>query len=232
MTDLGFGLVDRRSVLVVLFVLGVSHLFLGNPIPIDTTDAVSAFLSLIVLTGFIYASRSLLRIGVTAGYTALRLPFDAYRGFKERDSEKRGLRGFIIIVVSSIKNSILLGFIYPSFIRRDWKFQYKIRDYSVTSFKYGFLGIIDRTLLIGVAYAATDSRFAGQFQIFGLLGVALMIGIYVISGSFSLIIDDAMRQSEVEREKQHAEMIAAASNPNISFPRTITTRPESQWIGP
>lgn len=232
MTDLGFGLVDRRSVIVVLFVLGVSHLFLGNQIPIDTSDAVTAFLSLIVLTGFIYAFRSLLRIGITLCYAVIRLPFDIYQGFKEKDSRQRGLRGFIIVTLSAIKNSFMMGFVVPLFFIRDWKFRYRMRGYSRTELMFGFLGIIDRLLLVVIAYAATDIKYLNQVQVFGLIGVALMIFIYIISGSFSFVINDAMRQAELEQEKQHEEMVAAASNPNISFPKTIYTKSEPQWTGP
>lgn len=97
---------------------------------------------------------------------------------------------------------------------------------------FGFLGIIDRLLLVVIAYAATDIKYLNQVQVFGLIGVALMIFIYIISGSFSFVINDAMRQAELEQEKQHEEMVAAASNPNISFPKTIYTKSEPQWTGP
>lgn len=232
MTDLGFGLVDRRSILVVLFVLGISHLFLGNQVPIDTSDAFTAFLSLLILTGFIYATRSILRILVTACFAVLRIPYDIVIGFKERKRSERGLRGIIIISTKSILGSFLLGFVYPAFYRRDWKFQYQYNGYSVTSRKYGLLGAIDRMLLVGIAYAATVPNLSNQVQTFGFLGVILLILVYIIGGTFTLVLDDAIHKGDTERERQHAEVVAAAKNPNISFPRTIYTKEEPKFYGP
>jgi hypothetical protein len=53
MTDLGFGLADRRSVFAVLFTLAAASLAFGNPLPVDGSGAAAFFVSALSLVGFL-----------------------------------------------------------------------------------------------------------------------------------------------------------------------------------
>ena len=43
MTDLGFGMADKRSVLIALFVFAMSSIYFQYPLPIDTNNVVRRF---------------------------------------------------------------------------------------------------------------------------------------------------------------------------------------------
>ncbi len=228
MGDLGFGIVDRRSVLVVLFILGLSKLLLGYDIPIDTTNFLTAFIGLLVLTGFIYATRSIMRLALTLCVFIIRIPYDFVVGITHRDKKMRGLRGVILITLQSLKESFLLGFFYPSFILKEWKFQEFYYDrYRSLKIQFGVLGAIDRIFLIGIAFSTTVPSLALKIRTVGLWGIFIMLFVYIITGTFSFILDDAILRGELKQQ----EAIDAARNPNISFPNTITTRPESRDYG-
>lgn len=63
MTDVGFGLIDRRTVIAILFSMALSTALFNNlQLPIDTTNASSLFADLVILTGYLYAARSLYRL--------------------------------------------------------------------------------------------------------------------------------------------------------------------------
>jgi hypothetical protein len=62
MKDLGFGLVDQRTVIVVLMTALVSHLLLGFAFPIETQSLLSLFIDLFLLTGYLYLVRTFIRL--------------------------------------------------------------------------------------------------------------------------------------------------------------------------
>jgi len=232
MSDLGFGIVDRRSVLAVLFALGLSKVFLGYDIPIDTSNFLTAFIGLLLLTGFIYATRSILRLGLTALSFIVRFPYDVISGFVYRGKNLRGLRGVIIVIITSLRDSFLFGFFFPSFVAKDWKYkEYNMEysDYYINSKSFavqlGALGILDRIILVGISLFATIPVLGEVVKTIGFYGITFMVTIYIVTGSFSFILDDAILKGELKQQ----EAIDAARNPNITFPSTITTRPERDY---
>jgi len=64
MRDLGFGMVDRRTVAAVLFTLVLAQQVLGLQMPINTTDVRQLFVDLVLFTGFLYACRTLVRLPI------------------------------------------------------------------------------------------------------------------------------------------------------------------------
>jgi hypothetical protein len=228
MNDLGFGIVDKRSVLIVLFTLGLSKLMFGYDIPIDTSNFVTAFLGLLVLTGFIYATRSIVRLALAACSLVIRIPYDLVANFKNRNIKMRGLRGGILIFILSLSESFVFGFVYPSFLNREWKFGgYYYEPVRLMNFELGVLGALDRLFLIGIAFSTTVPSLAIELRMFGFWGILVMLLIYVLTGTFSFILDDSILRAEL----QHKELVSAASHPNINFPSTITTVPKTPDYG-
>lgn len=64
MSDIGFGLIDRRTVITVLFTIVLANLLFGMEIPIDTATVGSLFIGLVILTGYLYLVRSAFRLPV------------------------------------------------------------------------------------------------------------------------------------------------------------------------
>jgi hypothetical protein len=238
MTDLGFGLVDRRSILVVLFTIGVSHLVLGNPIPIDTTNALTVFLGLLVLTGFIYASRSILRLFVAFLFALLRIPYDFFTIYKNESDRPyylqnlyplRGVRGVLVALSLSLKQAFTVGFFNPSFRHREWHHNPEWVDYfNAIDKTYGFLGIVDRLILVVLSFAITLPPLVDRLSTIGLTGIIVLMFVYILTGSFTLVIDDAMRKAEIQQQRQHRDLTYAAANPR--FPSVITTKQEDPFL--
>jgi len=229
MTDLGFGVVDRRSVLVLLFSLGLSTLLLGNPIPIDTTNLLTAFLGLLLLSGFVYSARSLVRLSLAVVHTVLLLLSGVVLSLRSSPKKALGLRGVLIGFAQTIHASVSWGFITPLFELREWKFEYhygsSLYPTPVRFPTLGVMGFLDRALLVGIAIVATLPQYAAIVKSVGFVGIAALIVLYVVTGKFSFVLEDAMYKTEMEALRQHQEQVQAAKNPDVKFPPTIRTEP-------
>ena len=74
MTDIGFGLIDRRTVVVVLFSMVLFQVLWSNQFPIDTTSVSHIFLDLVFLTGYLYLARSIYRLPAALVLSILLIP--------------------------------------------------------------------------------------------------------------------------------------------------------------
>lgn len=234
MTDLGFGLADRRSVMVALFIFLLSNLAFGYPLPIDTTNAVALFTSLVILTGFLFAARTFSRILLATVYTVLRTPFDLYEAasYKRMDDTPptgrsrlvKGLRSLRRVLREGASESFTNGILVPLFGVQDWDWTAG-RHYSVPigahSLVFGVLGIMDRLSLIGIAFAATLPASIAIRQTVGLIGIVLLLLAYVVTGRFTIALKDAFHKAE----EDHDELVGAARHPDVSFPSVIETKP-------
>ena len=205
MKDLGFGLVEQRTVIVVLMTATLCRLF-GLDFPLHTDNILLAFVDLVFLTGYIYIGRSIVRfpfaffIGIRKAvkwdYGGLRL-YEKYqynfcptiRG-KDRD-----FRRVLIFLATLVDQNI-------------WK---------------GFLGFIDRISLIVITVLVT-LPISGQTLMItvGSIGIASMLLIYLTSGTFSFIVEDALKRSADQHAEEHEAQVRAAST-HPEFPRAIET---------
>jgi hypothetical protein len=64
MKDIGFDLIDRRTVIIVLVTFVLAYIFLGYQIPVDIQNAQNLFVGLVMLTGYIYFARTIYRLPV------------------------------------------------------------------------------------------------------------------------------------------------------------------------
>jgi hypothetical protein len=227
MTDLGFGIADRRSVLAVLFTLLLSQVIFGNPIPIDTTSVFGLFASLVTMTGFIYISRVLCRTVMAVTYALFRFPFDISATVKEApfrwDSEQpEGVKRLFAILKGAISASILRGIIYPLIYETSWRWYYsRYRGLHLSKLDLGILGVVDRLVLIGIAFASTMPQLSTWRVPVGVVGVLSLLVIYVATGRFTFVLMDALHKTEEDQERL---IRAAATQP--TFPSVIRTKPD------
>jgi len=75
MKDLGFGVIDRHTIVGALFTMVIAQVLLGFRIPVDTSSADQLFIDLIILTGYIYIALSIFRlpIAIPASLTITRI---------------------------------------------------------------------------------------------------------------------------------------------------------------
>lgn len=216
MKDLGFGLVDQRTVVVVLVTALVSHLLLGFPFPIDTQSVLSLFIDLFLLTGYLYIVRTLIRLPFAVGIgfkgALLKDRYD-FLSYKEHLSES----------IEKIERTI--GWKLYEQTSRLWHFSIAFSDQN--NWK-GILGFIDRIGLILTTLLITyPPNGTLIMRSIGLIGLLAMLLIYVIGGSFSLLVEDAIKQAADIHTREHLESIEAARHPDIkipAYPHSISIR--------
>jgi hypothetical protein len=245
MTDLGFGLADRRSVIVILFTLLLSSIIFGFPFPIDTSNIVNLFIGLSLLTGFIYLARTICRFLLIAGYFIFRLPFDLFsftkselraRKFQEQDTNNKKT-GMVTFVSAILRHSFTYSYgnaIVKPFLASDWGWKNTVPDswkyykhshniFSEWGWDLPILGIFDRLCLIGIGIIACIPSFGYTRDIGGYLGMGMLILLYVITGHFSFVIKDAFKKSE----EDHSELVEAAR----SYPDVVYTKEARTYYG-
>jgi hypothetical protein len=232
-TDFGFGLVDRRTVIAVLFTLVLANQYFSNPLPLDTSSVDRLFASLIILTGFFYIGRIIVRLGIATSLAILMLPLyiiqDLHRKllYYDWDYGKSASKirnvfirvGYTLIVV--ILGTPLMAVIRvirdfvlnPVFSQIDWGiYQRKIlvdrfnnSDKSqiipYQDYKLGLMAILDRLGIIVIAYFSTLPAYAQTRTNWGVYGLILLLGTFILTSRFTLVVLDAIHKTEIENQK-------------------------------
>ncbi len=222
MKDLGFGLVDQRSVLIVLFTFVVSNVVFGYAVPVDMSNATTAFVTLVILTGFIYFTRTLSRVLLVFASAVISFPHDYNNppwGDSRRDNERR--TDYCRRIIGPIWTE---RFVSPLFHSQEWHSKMEVEnvDYFYIRFypsRYNALGRIDRILLVGIAFVSTLPWSTSLRQDMGLIGIGVLILVYVRTGRFTFVLKDPAQKTE----EQRLEQLVASKNPKINFPASIRT---------
>ena len=198
MTDIGFGLIDRRTVIAALLSMAVAQVVLNTRIPLDSTNAGTLLLDLVLLTGYFYLARSLYRLPLVLVVSGLVLSNTNWGLVDRREpSAGRGKGAKFLRTVLSVTRagatSIYVAILALSF--EDW-----IRDYQKavlgTVDLSRFFGVLDRVGLVVIAVVATLPTTVRLVHGLGVAGVILMIVVYVFRGNFTALVRDALGQSE------------------------------------
>lgn len=112
MTDIGFGLINRRIIIVTLFCMVISVSVLNNQLPIRTTNATSIFIDIVLLTGYII----ILRSSYLLPFALLFALFGIYKeanhyikgSYQNKESLSKLKQGF---------SSLVVFFSHPDFFR-------------------------------------------------------------------------------------------------------------------
>ena len=205
MKDLGFGLVEQRTVIVVLMTATLCRLF-GLNFPLHTDNILLAFVDLVFLTGYIYIGRSIIRFPF-AFFIGIRNAFKGYYG-RLRLYDEYQYKVQVTIRGKNIDFRRLLIFLATLIEQSIWK---------------GFLGFIDRVSLIVITVLVTLPTIGQTLMItVGSIGIVSMLLIFLISGTFSFIVEDALKRSADQHAEEHEAQVRAAST-HPEFPRAIET---------
>ena len=236
MTDLGFGLADRRTVVVILFSLVIFHFIFGNPIPIDTTSASSLFVSLILFTGYIFSTRILSRFLIAFIFTIIGFPNSVFKGW--RNPLKTNNRDRLKNIGQEVRGVFRERLYTPLFSRVDWKWtriEFLRDEYRDGGFKdqikihwqpaLGLLGLIDRVCLVGLCYVSTLSSFTSIWQLIGVVGLILLVVVYVLTGRYTFVLKDSLDDAD----EKHLEILRASSRATDENRLTIPRGNYSPW---
>lgn len=174
MNDLGFGMLDKRSVAAILFSLGLAAA-LGLQIPIDTANIGKLFVDVVLLTGFLYICRSIFRlIIILIAWISMSRPtskdVSLYFSLKMGDIETPNWTEGD----SGISLSKLSWFIFDS------------------GYSFRFVRLLDRLILIGVVLIACQFTINQYVRAIGIMGITIMLLIYIFRGGFTFVVKDAV----------------------------------------
>lgn len=200
MVDLGFGLLDKRTVIVIVLTMAASHALFGNEFPISGREAVEILSQLIFLTGYFYISRSFLRLPVALLLQVSYLIDDsgrfAYLLFPDKWDTGVRHKSFIwklfYILVTSIAVLLRLPFNLVKF--GEWlKVEYKVEP--------ELFQLYDRLSLVGLAFIATLPSMRAQILEIGVAGIAMMVLVFVFRGTFTSFVVDLT--DDLKHSKYH-----------------------------
>jgi len=166
MDSLGFGMVDKRTVAAVLFALALAAI-LGLRMPVDFSDVGHIFVSVVLLTGYLYFAR-----------TVSRAPLVIYVFIRRK---------------RPIKELVIAWFVYEYGDGMD------AARRGFTDLPLYIINVIDRLIVIAsvlIACIPTVYRFV---TIFGAAGIIVMLTVYVLLGSFSLLLRDAIDSAKYSK---------------------------------
>lgn len=125
MKDIGFDLIDRRTVIIALFTFVLANIFLGYQIPVDIQNAQNLFIGLVILTGYIYLARTIYRLPfvlIVSIIISVNYYIENWIKNKEKDDEspQSGTNSFFkrlgVFVLTSIAWIIYIIFSLPFFM--------------------------------------------------------------------------------------------------------------------
>lgn len=214
MTDIGLGLIDRRTVVIVLFTMVLAQVLFGLPMPIDTTNLGAAFIDLVILTGYLYISRSAYRFPFALILSGTLLDnvdwysfgFGLHSSFKmpEQPDDKHKSKLFIKKLLRvMLWPVIFLGnaIIYlAKILIIVFSFETWVSDYRHPSPKYRgsrtirqIFAILDRVGLFLIALLTTMPGLHSFVRTTGIVGLIIMMVIFAARGDFTALVKDSIK---------------------------------------
>ena len=197
MNDLGFGMLDKRSVAAILFSLGLAGA-LGFQIPIEISNVVHLFTDIVLFTGALYLSRSLFRLIVIPLYALnkeARYIAHPYQNLENMPPWIRKARAIKVFMYSM-------------------SLSWYIFDSGYSSRVNTFVRFLDRVILVGTVLVACQPTIRQYVNISGIFGITIMLLIYLIRGGFTFVVrdsvdaadeDDENRAFDIESQKKFKE---------------------------
>ena len=195
MADIG------RSIIATVFVLVVSQLALNQKIPVDMSNAGQLIVDLVILTGYIYACRTVVRLLlativfiVSSIGRFIKLVISRWTRSSETSWESNRRKEEASI-------SSAFNYVYRAASLFRGEYMWGPADYDSFSFygetllsqrQRGLLQFLDRTAFVVIIVASTLPTLRQTFLSAGLAGLVLIAVLYVLTGRFSWFLKDAI----------------------------------------
>jgi len=211
MKDLGFGILDRRTIIVTLILIAIANAFFQFDLPVRIDNTGNFFTDLVVMTGYLYLARSLVRVLIVTIYFLISEPFRSAYEFKQSQKNNEAvknntdsrLKAIIYKIVGMLKYSIKSAYftilIIPFFIFGSSDFEARLIEFenakNAIIVRYAtFFRFIERVSLIAIVAFATMPNYKLVAYRAGVIGLLLMMIIYIFKGDFTFIIKDKIEK--------------------------------------
>lgn len=192
MKDMGLGVLDPHTVVIVLITLVLAQVLFGYPIPVDGSSALQLFISLVLLTGYLYAARSLFRLPLAAIQAAMLVhQMWSLRGdFKSGASGVRRVWRLLVSTFGLIRRlPLVLGYWLLSIL--DFSGQQANLVTSSLVLRY-VLVALDRLGLVLITALVVLPAFQPYFQPVAVAGLGVMLFLFILKGNFSALLVDGL----------------------------------------
>jgi hypothetical protein len=219
--DVGLGLVDRRTVVVIVFTMVLATTLTGNhQLPLDTNNAVNFFVDLVLLVGYFYCTRSIYRFPVALVMSFAELwdsdiiwPRKQLHELEINPHKIRfaGLKKFSLTMILFLTTPLFLLFLLPLMVFsfgnwvEDWadarKFTSQITDDRFWPSLVLTAGVLDRFGVVMIAVFATVPVLRPVITGLGTIGIILLVVIFTIRGNFTALVKDILQIEAEEQQK-------------------------------
>ncbi len=216
MKDLGFGILDRRTVIVALLTIVIVNVFFQFGLPIRIGNAGEIFIDLVLFTGYLYLAHSLLRLFVMIfllliAILSMRIHDFAWsRNINEMDYEKNVSKLKIAIykttsvLIYSIKSIFFTIVTVPFLVFSSTDYEAEIANIEISNEimkRPTFFRFFERASLIAIVIFATMPNYTIIAKQVGAIGLIVMMLIYLFKGDFSFFVKDQIAEESKEESK-------------------------------
>lgn len=211
MKDIGLGILDPYTVIIVFVVLVLAQVLFGHPIPFDLSNASQLFAGLVLFTGYLYAAQSLVRLPIAT--IAYRIWIrKTWKLAEEFETDQRGLKRIKRNLQTSGKllkqSPLFMGYWFLFVTNFTGEFNEHRKEIGI--FASLVIAILDRLFLVLIVFLTVLPQFKAYFQLLAIAGLFLMIVVFVFKGSFVALVNDEIRREE-EKEPKFQEITSPVS---------------------
>ncbi len=204
MKDIGLGILDPYTVVIIFVVLVLAQVLLGYPIPFDLSNATQLFVGLVLFTGYLYAARSLVRLPIATITFRIWIK-KSWKLAGEFKTDLRGWQRFKRNFGTSLKllrqSPLFIGSWFLFVINFTEEFNKHNKEIGI--FTSLILSILDRLSVVLIVFLAVLPQFKAYFQPFAIAGLFLLIITFIFKGNFvGLLNDEIKKEKEKELEDQ------------------------------
>ena len=223
MKDIGLGILDPYTVVIVLITLVLAQVLFGYQIPLDSTNAMQLFVSLVLFTGYIYAARSLVRLPIAA-IRATILVNNSFGVSHDSKSDQNGFKRIKRIFTNLLGSILHLPLILGYWLLISLEFssdRFTLRANFLVRY---VLAILDRLSLIFITALAIMPEFQKYFQSFSIAGLVLMMFIFIMKGDFSALLADSLAKASPSKVEENVSLPETESDPQTTAKRSAAAK--------
>lgn len=223
--QIGFGLIDRRTAIVVLFTMVIALAAFQLQVPIDQTSLITVFVSFVLLTGYLYLARCIYRFPVavlcSVAFVVTELKPDRSRSDK-RESEEREpdsatpngvepgkpkirvnkiFRVLLLLLAVTVGLPVFISYLVLTFGEWIEEDRPSFLDRRFIASVGRIFSILDRIGLIVISALATIPTLQSYVRFLGVTGLAVMVVVYTLRGDFTSLVRDFITIEEEERRQ-------------------------------
>lgn len=199
MKDIGLGILDPYTVVIVLITLVLAQVLFGYQIPLDTTNAMQLFIGLAIYSGYIYLARSIFRLPIAfiTSWWYLNEEFYGLQidlmsvSYVRSIGEKIKRFAYLVLLTPSILLALFtisLNFNYSEFAEAFSS--EKLNRFREKVWLNYLLGVLDRLSVVAIAAFIVVPNLHNTIWSIGIAGIIVMIFLFLVQGKFAGLVPD------------------------------------------